>query len=172
MSEFEDIQRLIRLKRHETPGEDFVEDFITQFRERQRAELLRHSARGLLWERVSTYFDALFAPRWGMAAATAVVAMAAAWSAVQWTGAGRLGHDDFALRTGEAMPVAIQNQPALAVDSQLIREAEEDRQIQIESVLLSRHFNDDLVAADDSSNLPSSRGIVPVSAEMIPVSGF
>jgi hypothetical protein len=54
MSEFEDIQRLIRLKRYETPGEDFVEDFVTQFHQRQRSEMLRQSARGLLWERLAT----------------------------------------------------------------------------------------------------------------------
>jgi hypothetical protein len=72
MSDFEDIQRLLRLKRHERPPEDFVEDFIRQFQHRQRQELLQHSARGLLWERVTTYFEGLFAPKWRWAGATAV----------------------------------------------------------------------------------------------------
>jgi hypothetical protein len=72
MSEFEDIQRLLRLKRYEKPPEDFVEDFVRQFQHRQRQELLRHSARGLLWERVNTYFEGLFAPKWRWAGATAV----------------------------------------------------------------------------------------------------
>ena len=71
MNEFEEIQRLLRLKRYETPGEDFVEDFVARFRERQRAELLRQSARGLLWERVSLFLSDLISPKWTTAAATA-----------------------------------------------------------------------------------------------------
>lgn len=77
MSDFEDIQRLLRLKRYERPPEDFVEDFIRQFQHRQRQELLRHSARDLLWERVSTYFEGLFAPKWRWAGGTAFALLAA-----------------------------------------------------------------------------------------------
>lgn len=72
MSDFEDIQRLLRLKRYERPSEDFVEDFVSQFQYRQRQELMQHSARGLLWERVTTYFEGLFEPKWRWAGATAV----------------------------------------------------------------------------------------------------
>lgn len=73
MSEFDDIQRLIRLKRHELPPEDFVDDFVASFQQRQRAELLNRSARGLLWERVTTYFDGLMTPKYGWATAGLVV---------------------------------------------------------------------------------------------------
>ncbi len=72
MSDFEDIQRLIRLKRHELPPTDFVEQFVSTFQDRQRSEMLRNSARGLLWERVTTYFDGLINPKWAWAGATAV----------------------------------------------------------------------------------------------------
>jgi hypothetical protein len=72
MSDFEDIQRLIRLKRHERPSEDFVEQFVSRFQDRQRSEMLRNSARGLLWERVTTYFDGMINPKWAWAGATAV----------------------------------------------------------------------------------------------------
>lgn len=72
MTEFEDIQRLIRLKRHELPPVGFVDDFMATLKERQRGELLQGSARGLLWERVTTYFADLFIPKWAMAGATAV----------------------------------------------------------------------------------------------------
>ncbi len=75
MSEFDDIQRLIRLKRHECPPPGFVEDFVSAFQERQRSELLRHSARGLLWERVTTYLEGLLNPKWAWAGATAVAMM-------------------------------------------------------------------------------------------------
>lgn len=76
MSDFEDIQRLLRLKRHERPPESFVEDFVHRFQQRQRAELLQQSARGLLWERVTTYFEGLFEPKWRWAGATAAVLFA------------------------------------------------------------------------------------------------
>ena len=74
MNEFENLQRLMRLKRHERPAEDFVEDFLSRFKERQRAELLRQSARGLLWERVSTLLGDFISPRWTTAGATAAIA--------------------------------------------------------------------------------------------------
>ena len=77
MSEFEQVQSLIRLKRHELPPENFVEDFVSAFRERQRAELLNQSARGLLWERVTTYFSDLLNPKWAWGAATAAVVVLA-----------------------------------------------------------------------------------------------
>lgn len=76
MSDFEDIQRLIRLKRHEQPPPGFVEDFVGQLQHRQRAELLQQSARGLLWERMNTYFEGLFAPKWGFAGATVMALVA------------------------------------------------------------------------------------------------
>ena len=70
MSEFNEIEKLIRLKRHERPPEGFVEDFLTSFQERQRSELLQRSARGLLWERVTTYFSDMLNPKWAWATAT------------------------------------------------------------------------------------------------------
>ncbi len=75
MSEFHDIQRLIRLKRHELPPEGFVDDFVTAMHQRQRAELLQKSARSLLWERVTTYFADLLNPKWALAGATAVAVL-------------------------------------------------------------------------------------------------
>jgi hypothetical protein len=74
MSEIDPIQMLIRLKRHEQPPADFVEDFLGTFHQRQRAELLQQSARGLLWERVTTYFEDLMTPKWGWAFASIAVA--------------------------------------------------------------------------------------------------
>ena len=53
----EDVQRLIRLKRYESPGDEYFRSFSEAFKERQRAELLKQSARGLLIERFSLWFD-------------------------------------------------------------------------------------------------------------------
>jgi hypothetical protein len=168
MSEFEDIQRLIRLKRYETPGEDFVDDFVTQFHQRQRSELLRQSARGLLWERVATYFDDLMAPKWAMAAATACVAVVAAWGSLNVISGGGM-QSSVALVAAE--PVAMPAQVALAVDSELIREAEQGRQLEIEGILLSRHFESEGVALSDETTVVSVSGAaMPVSSELLPVS--
>jgi hypothetical protein len=75
MSDFEDIQRLIRLKRHERPPAEFIDQFLSAFQDRQRSEMLRNSARGLLWERVSTYFDGMLNPKWAWTGATAVAVL-------------------------------------------------------------------------------------------------
>lgn len=75
MKDSEDIQRLIRLKRFETPGDEYFESFLEQFKERQRSEMLHYSARDLLVERVHVWFDELHSVKWlapvGAAAAIA-----------------------------------------------------------------------------------------------------
>jgi hypothetical protein len=171
MSEFENIQRLIRLKRFETPGDDFVEDFVTQFRERQRSEMLRQSARGLLWERLSTYFEDLVSPKWALASATACVAVVASWSALSILNPGSSTQLNALAAADSVVPVSMTVKPAVTVDSQLIREAEQGRQLEIEGILLSRHFDSDEVAVADEQNVVSVSGAaMPVSAELLPVS--
>ena len=74
MSDFEDVQKLIRLKRHERPPDDYFDDFLMEFQRRQRSELLNRSARSLFFERVATYFSGFGKPGWvyGAGAAYAV----------------------------------------------------------------------------------------------------
>lgn len=79
MSEFENIQRIIRLKKFEQPGEGFTEDFLRQFHQRQRAALLQQSSLKLLWERTTTWWNHLLVPKWGMAAAAVAVCAMGAW---------------------------------------------------------------------------------------------
>lgn len=50
-----DIERLLRLKGEEQPPEGYVERFLVEFHVRQRSELLRGSARSLVWERFTTW---------------------------------------------------------------------------------------------------------------------
>lgn len=167
MNEFENIQRLLRLKRYETPGDDFVEDFVTQFRERQRSELLRQSARGLLWERVNTFFSDLVSPKWATAAATAAFAITAAWATLGVVGTGSQDSSRLALATAEPLPAALQTRPSFAVDSELIKEAQsQDEKLKIESILLSRHFEGDEIA------LSHSGAMSPISTELLPISDF
>lgn len=77
MKDSEEIQRLIRLKKYETPGDEYFQNFLEDFKERQRGEMLQQSARGLLFERVTMWFDEFSSPRWLVpAGATAAAALA------------------------------------------------------------------------------------------------
>jgi len=64
MSEFDDLQKLLRLKRYEQPPEGYFEKFAEDFKERQRAELLQQSSRILLVERISTWMWSHGTKRW------------------------------------------------------------------------------------------------------------
>lgn len=64
MSEFDDLQKLLRLKRYEQPPEGYFEKFAEDFKERQRAELLQQSSRTLLVERISTWMWSHGTKRW------------------------------------------------------------------------------------------------------------
>lgn len=176
MSEFENLQKILRLKRYETPGEDFVEDFLASFHQRQRAELLRQSARGLLWERMTTFWDNLVSPRWTAAGVTACVAVVAAWGAVKVMTPGASPEMNMAsAMMSSADPVAaLSAQPALAVESELIREVEHGRQLEIEGILLSRHFEgDDNIPTPHEVDVVSVSGAaMPVSVELLPLAGF
>jgi hypothetical protein len=58
----------------------------------------------------------------------------------------------------------------LAVDSELIREVENGRQLAIEGILLSRHFDSDETSlADDTDIVSVSSAASPVYSELLPV---
>ncbi len=54
---FEQVQQLIALKRHEQPDDAYFEEFLDEFHRRQRQELLQRSSRSLFIERVGTWFS-------------------------------------------------------------------------------------------------------------------
>jgi hypothetical protein len=57
MNDSDDVQRLIRLKRYESPSDEYFQSFMDEFKERQRSEMLKQSARGLLFERITMWFE-------------------------------------------------------------------------------------------------------------------
>ena len=71
-----DIQDLIRLKRHEQPEEGYFDDFLVEFQQRQRSEMLSTSARGLFFERVKAWFSEQMALKWVAGAGVAYAAVA------------------------------------------------------------------------------------------------
>ena len=52
-----ELQDLIGLKKYEQPDDGYFDDFLVEFQQRQRSEMLQTSARGLLLERVRTWFS-------------------------------------------------------------------------------------------------------------------
>ena len=54
--DFQSVQQLIALKRHEQPDDAYFEELLEEFHRRQRQELLQRSSRSLFAERVGTWF--------------------------------------------------------------------------------------------------------------------
>ncbi|HSI64642.1 MAG TPA: hypothetical protein VLE43_16055 [Candidatus Saccharimonadia bacterium] len=162
MSDFEDIQRLIRLKRHEQPPQDFVEDFVGRLQHRQRAELLQQSARGLLWERINTYFEGLFAPKWGFAGAT-VMALVAVFFVFKPASSSTPNPGGF---------VVSKVNVSEGVDP--ISQEEVERYLTVERHRMSRHyqggFGDEQLADQDNSYilppLPAQGGVLHTGLQM------
>ena len=75
MEKNEQLQRLLRLKRHELPPEDFMVDFLDKFQRRQRTEVMQRSALSILWERLQLFVDGLRRPSviWSAVGAYAVI---------------------------------------------------------------------------------------------------
>jgi hypothetical protein len=69
------IQKLISLKRYETPPDGYFEDFLEEFQQRQRQELLKKSSLSLLSERVGTWFRELGSIKWVAGAGVAYAAL-------------------------------------------------------------------------------------------------
>ena len=77
--QFNDLQRLLRLKRHEAPPPEYFEDFLFEFHRCQRAELLRRPLWRLALDRLEgalpTFTPARYAYAGSCAAAVAVAAL-------------------------------------------------------------------------------------------------
>lgn len=162
MSDFEDIQRIIRLKRHEQPPPGFVEDFVGRLQHRQRADLLQQSARSLLWERINTRFEGLFAPKWGFAGATVMALVAVFFVFKPSDSSDRDGFEVSKVNVLEG------------VDP--ISQEEVERYLTIERHRMSRHyqggFGDEIADQDRSYILPpissqqSPNGLLPAGFQM------
>ena len=77
MNDFKETRRLIRLKRYEQPPKGYHDNFLNEFRERQRSELLRRSSMHIFIERLATFTCDMGKSRWliGGAMAYGVIAL-------------------------------------------------------------------------------------------------
>jgi hypothetical protein len=104
---------------------------------------------------------------------TACVAAVAAWGTIAISGAGKAGVVQETFASTQTMPTALAAQPALALESELIREVEQGRQLEIEGILLSRHFNSEEIQVTENTQLVGISGAaIPISAELQPLSEF
>lgn len=76
-----ELQNLLRLKRYETPSDEYFDDFLDEFHRRQREDVLKRSARSLLVERVSVWFKELGMAKWAYGAGVAYAALMLAFVA-------------------------------------------------------------------------------------------
>ncbi len=76
MKDTDDVSKLIRLKRYETPGEEYFSNFADDFKDRQRAEMFQTSSLSIFRERALAWYEQSSSNAWlvptGAAAAAAV----------------------------------------------------------------------------------------------------
>ena len=100
MSEFEEVRKLVRLKRHETPGDAYFEQFVERFQRRQRSELLRRSGWEILRDRFSGFLSEFTrTERWAYGTAVVYIAGMSAFLAL---GGFRGGNDGAAVSASPA----------------------------------------------------------------------
>lgn len=80
------LVELLRLKRHESPGDEYFDELLPRLHTRFRVEMMRRSSASLLLERVGVFFDNLAGGRWvaGGIAAYAT-ALAGGLFLLQWS---------------------------------------------------------------------------------------
>lgn len=89
-----ELQDLLKLKRYEQPDDGFYEQFLQDFHQRRRSELLAGSARRLLLERILTWCSETKAHYWAAGAGLAygAVTVMLGWSTPQAVDAPVVAH--------------------------------------------------------------------------------
>jgi hypothetical protein len=72
MVEESDISKLLRLKRYEQPPPGYFDDFMHEFRRRQRADLLQRPTFEILWDRILSIAPTFRVPQLAYAAIVAL----------------------------------------------------------------------------------------------------
>jgi len=88
------VQRLLRLKRYESPGEEFFAEFTESFKERQRAELLRRSSLSLFAERFGMWCSQRFEKRFALPVAGAIALLGLSAPVIWFTNSGTSAHPE------------------------------------------------------------------------------
>ena len=153
------VQQLLRLKRYETPGDDFVEDFVRKMHERQRVDLMKSSALELAWERARTYWQESSAPRWTLAGAACMAFFGFAWMVDSPEAGTRVSQEVASAENVAGNSLGAGFDSALAVDAVMIMGADAEESAEEVPMLLSRHFSGGY--ADDAREVK-----IPLSAAL------
>jgi len=73
----DEITKLLRLKRFEQPPPGYFEDFLREFKDRQRAQLLREPVWRIAWDRLGAFIGEQMPARLGYGLASAAVLIVA-----------------------------------------------------------------------------------------------
>jgi hypothetical protein len=75
----EQIGALLALKRHERPEEGYMQDFLTEFHQRQRQEAVNRGGLSRMFGRLNEWFGELGGVKWAYGAGLAYAAVMAAF---------------------------------------------------------------------------------------------
>ena len=135
------VQQLLRLRRNQTPSDEFIEGFLSDFKERQRSELLKQSARGLLWERWTTYWENRAAPKWALAGVAAALVLGLGLVLIPKTVEGPEGVELAASESGLSSDIQADPNAAFGTEAILIMGMDAEGAVEESPMLLSRHFS-------------------------------
>ena len=142
--EFDNLQRLLRLKRYERPQDmdAFTADLIAKLHVRQREDYLKQSLWSVFCERVTSWFEDTPTPKLalaGVAAAALVVMAAVSWgsNSLLVAGSKQATGVHAADSTDVTLPISYSTSPLFGAE--LIPTAEGQRTLS--PLLLSKHFD-------------------------------
>lgn len=90
---YDQVEKLLHLKRYEQPPEGFYERFLDDLHDRQRVEIMQRSAWSLFWDRVETWF-------WGVGTRKRVYLAGLAYATVMIGLFFRVGGEDYQANNG------------------------------------------------------------------------
>jgi hypothetical protein len=172
MNDDSNLQRLLQLKRYETPGDGFADDFLREFHQRQRAEWVKRSSWSLLWERFEMGWAQWVNPRWTPYAAAACLFVLASLTLTRQHEPQAINPAGIELASA-ADPVNSVNllgRPSLEVNSPWLEEVQGSQKMDVEDLLLSRHFQgvEGIDSFSSGREESMARSAMPVSLELSP----
>jgi hypothetical protein len=135
------VQQLLRMRRNQVPSEEFVEGFLADFKERQRSEMLMQSARGLLWERWTTYWENRAVQKWSVAGVAAALVLGLFWGLAPKGMEVPRGESLAAKGSGLSRDLEAGPSSAFAADAIMIMGEDVEGSVEEAPLLLSRHFS-------------------------------
>lgn len=159
-----DIEKLIRLKRYETPGEEYFQSFSENFKDRQRSELLCQSSVRLLGERVDQWMRELGPGKWLVPAGAAAALTGAFFLLPRAEGPGQ-GEPPLAATSVET---DVETSAAALADTASPSPRASAEKAEVIQFDLPRSDEDGKVPAASGTEPPSSPSSLPYPGGLVP----